>query len=108
MTRNSGIVYLVGAGPGNPDLITLKGKRCLEKAQVVVYDRLLDPALLKLAPDSSEFVFVGKERGRQADGVPLAGVGCSSVGARFWSRGKGVTAKDSGCCWGKDPLCVTG
>ena len=60
-----GKVYLVGAGPGDPGLITQKGLRCLEKAQVVVYDRLLDPSLLDAAPASAERVFVGKERGRQ-------------------------------------------
>ena len=62
----SGKVYLVGAGPGDPGLVTVKGLRCLEKAQVVVYDRLLDPSLLQAAPPSAERVFVGKERGRQA------------------------------------------
>jgi uroporphyrinogen III methyltransferase/synthase len=62
----TGRVYLVGAGPGDPGLITQKGLRCLEKAQVVVYDRLLDPSLLQAAPLSAERVFVGKERGRQA------------------------------------------
>ncbi|MDP7201365.1 MAG: uroporphyrinogen-III C-methyltransferase [Dehalococcoidia bacterium] len=61
-----GRVYLVGAGPGDPGLLTVKGLRCLESAQVVVYDRLLDPSLLQAAPDSAERVFVGKERGRQA------------------------------------------
>ena len=62
----SGKVYLVGAGPGDPGLITVKGRRCLEHAQVVVYDRLLDPSLLRSAPESAERIFVGKERGRQA------------------------------------------
>ncbi|MCI0879686.1 MAG: HemD protein, partial [Chloroflexi bacterium] len=61
-----GKVYLVGAGPGDPGLITVKGRRCLEQAQVVVYDRLLDPSLLESVSDSAERVFVGKERGRQA------------------------------------------
>ena len=61
-----GKVYLVGAGPGDPGLITVKGMRCLQRAQVVVYDRLMDPALLDLAPAGAERVFVGKERGRQA------------------------------------------
>ena len=61
-----GKVYLVGAGPGDPGLITTKGARCLEQAQVVLYDRLLDPSLLDLAPDSARRVFVGKERNRQA------------------------------------------
>ena len=62
----TGRVYLVGAGPGDPGLITQKGLRCLEKAQVVVYDRLLDSSLLQAAPLSAEKIFVGKERGRHA------------------------------------------
>lgn len=62
----AGAVYLVGAGPGDPGLITEKGLRHLKKAQVVVYDRLLAPSLLEAAPKSAERVFVGKERGRQA------------------------------------------
>ncbi len=62
----TGRVYLVGAGPGDPGLITLKGLRCLETAQLVVYDRLLDPSLLENVPPSAKRVFVGKERGRQA------------------------------------------
>ena len=64
----SGRVYLVGAGPGDPGLITVKALRCLERAQVVVYDRLLDSSLLEAAPVPAERVFVGKERGRQALG----------------------------------------
>ena len=66
MQTKPGKVYLVGAGPGDPGLITVKGRRCLEEAQVVVYDRLMDPSLLRYAPESAELVFVGKERGRQA------------------------------------------
>ena len=61
-----GKVYLVGAGPGDPGLMTIKGQRCLGLAQVVVYDRLLDPSVLGAVPDSAERIFVGKERGRQA------------------------------------------
>ena len=60
-----GKVYLVGAGPGDPGLLTRKGEHVLGVADVVVYDRLLDPSLLELAP-SAETIFVGKERGRQA------------------------------------------
>ena len=63
---NPGKVYLVGAGPGDPGLLTVKGARALAAAEVVVYDRLLDPTLVALAPASAERVFVGKERGRQA------------------------------------------
>ena len=61
-----GKVSLVGAGPGDPGLITVKGLRCLQQADVVVYDRLMDPALLQCASPGVELVFVGKERGRQA------------------------------------------
>ena len=60
-----GKVYLVGAGPGDPGLLTRKGERVMGLADVVVYDRLLDPSLLALAPNA-DIVFVGKERGRQA------------------------------------------
>ena len=62
----TGKVYLVGAGPGDPGLITVKGMRCLRRADVVVYDRLMDPSLLDSAPSQAQQVFVGKERGRQA------------------------------------------
>ena len=61
----TGKVYLVGAGPGDPGLLTRKGERVLSAADLVVYDRLLDPALLELAP-AAQKIFVGKERGRQA------------------------------------------
>ena len=61
-----GKVFLVGAGPGDPGLITVKGLRCLQRADVVVYDRLMDPALLQSASPAAELVFVGKERGRRA------------------------------------------
>ena len=62
----TGKVYLVGAGPGDPGLMTVKGLRCLERAQLVVYDRLLDSSLLENVPQSAERMYVGKERGRQA------------------------------------------
>src|SRR4051812_13177397 len=57
--ENSGIVYLVGAGPGDPGLITLKGARLLDLADVVVYDALANPRLLDHAP-RAEKIFVGK------------------------------------------------
>ena len=61
----SGIVYLVGAGPGDPGLLTVKGRAALEQADLVVYDRLVDPALLAYAPPGAEQRFVGKARGAQ-------------------------------------------
>ena len=59
-----GIVYLIGAGPGDPGLITVKGRDCLRRADVVVYDYLANPALLAEAPPEAERIFVGKTRGQ--------------------------------------------
>ncbi len=64
MTNNSqhpGKVYLVGAGPGDPGLITLRGKFLLEQAEVVVYDYLANPKLLKHAPENAEKIYAGKK-----------------------------------------------
>jgi len=59
-----GIVYLVGAGPGDPGLITVRGVECLKRAEVVIYDYLANPALLAHAPKSAERLYVGKLGGR--------------------------------------------
>ena len=56
----AGMVYLVGAGPGDYRLISLKAVDCLKKAEVVVYDRLADDRILKWAPDNAEYIYVGK------------------------------------------------
>ncbi len=63
MNGKNGIVYLVGAGPGDPGLLTLKGKNCLERAEVVVYDRLSAESLLEFAPEDAIRIDVGKEPG---------------------------------------------
>lgn len=60
-----GIVYLVGAGPGDPGLLTLRGLRCLERADVVIYDYLANPRLLDFAPTSAQRILVGKHGGGQ-------------------------------------------
>ena len=60
-----GKVYLVGAGPGDPGLLTIRGKECLERADVVCYDYLANPALLDLASKRAERIYVGR-RGRGA------------------------------------------
>ena len=58
-----GKVYLIGAGPGDPELLTLKGKRCLEEADVIVGDYLADPRLLRYAKPGYEYIYVGKKAG---------------------------------------------
>lgn len=55
-----GKVYLVGAGPGDPDLITVRGSKVLKSADVIVYDRLANPELLSLTSGDSEHIYVGK------------------------------------------------
>ena len=57
---NYGKVYLIGAGPGDPGLFTLKGKSILERADVVVYDRLVSPSILAFCSDKAQMVDVGK------------------------------------------------
>ena len=58
-----GSVTLVGAGPGDPGLLTVKGEQALRRAEVVVYDRLVSPEVLQRIPPEAEKIDVGKESG---------------------------------------------
>ncbi len=60
-----GMVYLVGAGPGDPELITVRGYKCLQRADVVIYDRLVNDELLDIARPGAERIYVGKQPGCQ-------------------------------------------
>ncbi len=61
-----GKVYLIGAGPGDPELLTCKGRRILEQADAILFDHLAPGALLDLAPLSAERVYVGKKKSDHA------------------------------------------
>ncbi len=63
MKKTKGIVYLVGAGPGDPDLITKRGADLLARADCLVYDYLANPKLLALVPKGAEVIYVGKKGG---------------------------------------------
>lgn len=60
-----GKLYLIGAGPGDPDLLTLKAARILGECDVVLYDRLVSQAVLRLARPDAELIYVGKHEGQQ-------------------------------------------
>src|SRR5262245_14785853 len=65
--KTAGGVALVGAGPGDPGLLTVRGRRLIRRADVVVYDRLVDARLLELVSPHARVVFVGKERGHHTE-----------------------------------------
>lgn len=60
----TGTVFLVGAGPGDPDLLTLRAARLVMNAKVIVHDGLVDPKILAMAPGSARFISVAKKRDR--------------------------------------------
>lgn len=62
----AGIAYLIGAGPGDPGLLTLRGKECIECADVIIYDYLADESLLQYARPDAERIYAGKQAGNHA------------------------------------------
>ena len=64
-SHKRGKLYLIGAGPGDPELLTLKAARCLALCEVVLYDRLVDPRVLDFARPDAALVNVGKHQGEQ-------------------------------------------
>jgi uroporphyrinogen III methyltransferase/synthase len=63
MAEKKGKCFLVGAGPGDLGLVTLRAKECIEHAEVIVYDYLCNPEMLRWAPENAELIFAGKKAG---------------------------------------------
>jgi siroheme synthase len=84
--HRSGTVFLVGAGPGSLDLLTLRAYRLLRAAEVVVHDRLVGAEILDLAPEDALRIDVGKARGKQC--LPQANINALLV--RLAREGRSV------------------
>ena len=66
MEKESKKVFLIGAGPGDPELITLKAIRAIEQSQCILYDHLVNPKILEHARPETELIYVGKEKGHHS------------------------------------------
>ena len=84
LTRDAGKIWLVGAGPGDPDLLTVKAARLIAAADLIVHDGLVDPAILALASPTAELVSVAKQRSRHT--LPQAGINALLVEAALAGR----------------------
>ena len=84
--EQQGRVFLIGAGPGDPELLTMKAYRLLQQAEVVLYDRLVSEAIMALVPESAQTIYVGKRRADHS--VPQEGI--NQLLVKHAKRGKRV------------------
>ncbi len=90
--KSKGVCYLVGTGPGDPGLLTLKGKECIEAADVLVYDYLCNPELLRFAKPGADKMYVGKK----AKDHTLSQDEINALIVKLTSEGKTVTRLKGG------------
>ncbi len=93
--NKSGICFLVGAGPGDPGLLTVRGRDCLTRADVVVYDYLSNPEFLQLAPAPAESIYVGKKAGAHT----MKQDEINALLVRLTAEGKSVVRLKGGDCF---------
>ncbi|WP_221565798.1 uroporphyrinogen-III C-methyltransferase [Alkalihalobacillus sp. TS-13] len=87
-----GKAYLVGAGPGDPELVTIKGLKCIQEADVILYDRLINQELLSYAKNGADLIYCGKKPGNHSMDQEM--INQSLV--RYPKRGKVVTRLKGG------------
>lgn len=88
----SGTIFLVGAGPGDPDLLTLRAARLIGQARIIVHDGLVDPAILALARGDAELISVAKQRSKHT--LPQEGI--NDLLVRIASSGRDVVRLKGG------------
>ncbi|ASK64329.1 uroporphyrinogen-III C-methyltransferase [Virgibacillus phasianinus] len=87
-----GKAYLVGAGPGDPDLITVKGLKTIQNSDVILYDRLVNEELLRYAPKQAELIYCGKSPGQHS----LTQEKINNLLCKYANEGKVVTRLKGG------------